>query len=751
MPFRSARLRAAGLLPLAAVLAVGLLAAPAGASDRTTATRASLRHQNADAPAAGLLQKKLAAALASGEIPAPKGARAQRPGAAALTSADLQPHQSVTTPPKPGPPVFLDVNNNAGGDSVMADRDAGSDVVVNRGGSSWLAPVPKSGHGLRSLASVGSDSVVWRTDGMVYRGNPNIADPTLAANSHAIPADAGLWGNTGDGWLLGEGFTVSGDDRFGGKFVHMAWDGTIVHEYPNGPDVNDDLNPPHMAIGYSIADDNGMLYVRSDAASHVGDVHYINFATHANTILYTTGAGEDIGQMVSMTPTYLSFFEIDAANHKAVVHRVLRSTAESTKTTDTFTLDYTTDSSAYQVVVSDNGVAWTSLKWVNNVPHLGGLHWTMDANTPTITDHTIPLPPSMGQLMARRNDFVYVGNDETTAADVRHFAPTDTVATLFAGLPAPVSADVRRSAGASLYDTSAEISHDNFSPGVSHAYIATGLNFPDALAGAPVAAKNSSPILLVPGTSIPTAIATELTRLHPAQITILGGPGSVSSGVATALHHYTTGSVTRLYGADRYSGAAAMSRATFNPGVDSAFLVTGTFFSDALAGAPAAATLHSPILLTGTWSMPDSVKAELARLKPKKIYVLGGGHAVSSQVAAVAGAFTSPTKNQVVRVWGLSLYDTAAQIGTYFFHPGAAPVGGYSPFIATGTNFPDALGAAPVAGMLKNPILLVPLTGIPDSIGTTLDSLSPTSMVIVGGTGVVPLAIQQDLGTYIQP
>ncbi|MEO8468791.1 MAG: cell wall-binding repeat-containing protein, partial [Chloroflexota bacterium] len=90
-------------------------------------------------------------------------------------------------------------------------------------------------------------------------------------------------------------------------------------------------------------------------------------------------------------------------------------------------------------------------------------------------------------------------------------------------------------------ETSAAISLANFNPGVSVVYIATGLSFPDALSGAPVAGIKGGPILLVPGTSIPTAIRTELTRLHSPKIVILGGTGAVSASVATQLAAYTSG------------------------------------------------------------------------------------------------------------------------------------------------------------------------------------------------------------------
>ena len=99
---------------------------------------------------------------------------------------------------------------------------------------------------------------------------------------------------------------------------------------------------------------------------------------------------------------------------------------------------------------------------------------------------------------------------------------------------------VTRLAGASRYETAAAISAASFSPNVPVAFVATGLSFPDALAGAAVAGWAGGPVLLVPGTSIPTAIANELTRLNPGRIVVLGGTGVVSEGVKTALFGYVS-------------------------------------------------------------------------------------------------------------------------------------------------------------------------------------------------------------------
>ena len=98
---------------------------------------------------------------------------------------------------------------------------------------------------------------------------------------------------------------------------------------------------------------------------------------------------------------------------------------------------------------------------------------------------------------------------------------------------------VERLAGPDRFATAAAISESEFSPLVPVAYIAVGSNFPDALAGGPVAALNKGPILLVTTDTIPAATATELTRLRPKTIVILGGTGVVSPAVETQLASFT--------------------------------------------------------------------------------------------------------------------------------------------------------------------------------------------------------------------
>ena len=106
-----------------------------------------------------------------------------------------------------------------------------------------------------------------------------------------------------------------------------------------------------------------------------------------------------------------------------------------------------------------------------------------------------------------------------------------------------------------------------------------------------------------------------------------GPPSSASSPVVPAPL------VVRYAGADRFATAAAISANTFSPGVAVAYIANAYAFPDALAGAAAAGTIQGPVLLAdATGALNPATIAELTRLAPVKIVVLGGTGVISDAV-----------------------------------------------------------------------------------------------------------------------
>jgi|GEM_PF-1689926 len=196
-----------------------------------------------------------------------------------------------------------------------------------------------------------------------------------------------------------------------------------------------------------------------------------------------------------------------------------------------------------------------------------------------------------------------------------------------------------RQSGRDRYSTAAQISARHFNSGVPVVYVATGENYPDALTGGPAAAKLGGPILLTRKDTVPAATESELKRLKPKRIVVLGGTGVVSRAVEKALKGHTSGAVTRLAGADRYGTGAAISRNAYKPGVPIVYIATGVNFPDALAGGAAGALDDGPVLLVSGASIPKATRDELTRLKPKRIVVLGGTAAVPQSVRQALDAY----------------------------------------------------------------------------------------------------------------
>lgn len=105
-----------------------------------------------------------------------------------------------------------------------------------------------------------------------------------------------------------------------------------------------------------------------------------------------------------------------------------------------------------------------------------------------------------------------------------------------------------------------------------------------------------------------------------------------------------TQGVERIAGMDRYETAAKMSQTLWSEdNTGAVFLAVGTKFPDAVA-ASASTALLGPVLFTETDYLPEATRAELARLRPCLVFVIGAPSSVSPSVAIEADAYTNPER-----------------------------------------------------------------------------------------------------------
>lgn len=195
----------------------------------------------------------------------------------------------------------------------------------------------------------------------------------------------------------------------------------------------------------------------------------------------------------------------------------------------------------------------------------------------------------------------------------------------------------------------------------------------------------------------------------------------------------------RIAGQDRYQTAVAVSKHAYPNGAATVLIATGADFPDALSAAALGAKIQAPLLLTEQNSLPASIAAEISRLKPSKIVIIGGPGVVSTQVESRLKGLGA----QVSRVYGADRYATSAAIAKSGWSQSS------DAFIATGVDFPDALSASAAAGKLGVPVVLVPGTErvAPSSVLNALRDLKVTKIHIAGGTGVVTTQMQSSVAT----
>lgn len=191
-------------------------------------------------------------------------------------------------------------------------------------------------------------------------------------------------------------------------------------------------------------------------------------------------------------------------------------------------------------------------------------------------------------------------------------------------------------------------------------FLATGQNFPDALAASSLAANGRWPILLTNWDALHPETDAVLRLIRPARVVILGGGAAVSPAVENAIRGnpaYGSPQVIRRAGANRYAtaksviewGVSATGGNLVPPGtggIRGLHLATGMNFPDALsagvlAGRPKIA--WRPLMLTDPLALSPAARDVITGNRGVSyVTVIGGFGAVSAQVETAARNLVSP-------------------------------------------------------------------------------------------------------------
>jgi uncharacterized protein YkwD len=326
------------------------------------------------------------------------------------------------------------------------------------------------------------------------------------------------------------------------------------------------------------------------------------------------------------------------------------------------------------------------------------------------------------------------------------------------------AAQWKRLSGNNRYETMQKIVQETYPRNVpsGFAILASGDNFPDALAASSLAGILDAPIILTAAKSLSPQARDELLRLKTQSVIIVGGEAAVSKTVEAQVKAVSgVQDVSRVYGGDRAATACAIYEAmagTPNTWSDMAILVTGINYADALSVAPLAYITAAPIFLYDT---------RLGRLDPRTqqaltsgafggVLLVGGTGVLPDSILSSLGNLADDENH--LRLAGGDRYLTSLAVAQFATELDILGMNGLisAAGLATGQNYPDALCGAALCGKLGVPLYLV--QDSPSGRSTIYRSLAASHYAnalstgyIFGGTGVVVPRIENILKTLGTP
>jgi len=257
---------------------------------------------------------------------------------------------------------------------------------------------------------------------------------------------------------------------------------------------------------------------------------------------------------------------------------------------------------------------------------------------------------------------------------------------------------LERLSGNSRYQTMLQIAL-KFPAVVDNVVLTTGNNFPDALAGVPLAHQKQGPLLLLDSTPEFSQEAFKYVKEHlnkSGNIYILGGTVAVPDSFIEALVNlgFMRGNIHRIAGYDRYETALAIAKELNHSGSEF-YLVQGDNFPDALSASVLAATTGYVsleksnyfklkgqtvpaslggvplILLPSQGPIPDSIIQYLNSVSTntkelKQIFHVVGGTAVIPETSLdqLKDQITRIAPDGLTRISGVTRYGTMEKINS---------------------------------------------------------------------------------------
>ncbi len=243
-------------------------------------------------------------------------------------------------------------------------------------------------------------------------------------------------------------------------------------------------------------------------------------------------------------------------------------------------------------------------------------------------------------------------------------------------------------------------------------------SYADSLTAAVLAKAYAGPLLLTSASALSADVATELTRLKPTKVFLVGLPSTFVARVKAAVPALTAEtSIVVIKGADRYETAALVARAVKSKlgTVSKVVVAPGDSYGAALAASSLAAAQGWPLLLTpAAGPFPQSAKDAIADLG------VSSGLVVGTNVALGVDGFT--VSKRIVGATSASdpdgRYDACAALADYAVAQGWLSYAHLG--LVSGEDYPDGEAAVAFVARDQGVLLFAKPTGLAAATSTAI-------------------------------
>lgn len=285
--------------------------------------------------------------------------------------------------------------------------------------------------------------------------------------------------------------------------------------------------------------------------------------------------------------------------------------------------------------------------------------------------------------------------------------------------------------GADRISTAVKVSRQGWNNGSENVIIVNSKNTLLGIVATPLASLYNAPILITNSNSIDANVLSELKRLSPKNVLLIGDRDQISKSVSDAIKNVTGAEVDRIFGSKTSELSLAVAKKISSiKKVDTVYIASSTNgVADALSISSKAGNTKNPIIIV---EKNNIISGSLSYLKSNisTAFYIGGTNSISN---SLVGKINSVVKNagNNNRIYGNDRHDTNVKVIDRFYKNNNLGV-----VVVTKSDnqgLIDTVCAGPFASLYESPIVITPKHKVVDSTSNLLDIRTATEVYQIGG------------------